>query len=45
MIRVILADDHEIVRSGVRQIIDAEADMRVVAEAGDGEATIRALAG
>jgi two-component system invasion response regulator UvrY len=33
MIRVIVVDDHPVVRRGLKQIIDAEADMRVVAEA------------
>lgn len=36
-IRVILADDHHIVRSGIRQLLESEADLRVLAEAGDGE--------
>ena len=35
-IRILLADDHALVRQGVRLILDAEPDMRVVAEAGDG---------
>jgi DNA-binding NarL/FixJ family response regulator len=39
-----LADDHAIVRSGVRQMVDAQDDMRVVAEAGDGEEALRILA-
>ncbi|MFJ1866053.1 response regulator [Streptomyces sp. NPDC088097] len=34
--RVLLADDHALVRRGVRLILDAEPDLRVVAEAGDG---------
>jgi two-component system, NarL family, response regulator DevR len=34
MIRVFLLDDHEVVRRGVRQLIDAEDDMTVVGEAG-----------
>jgi DNA-binding NarL/FixJ family response regulator len=34
--RILLADDHALVRQGVRLILDAEPDMRVVAEAGDG---------
>jgi DNA-binding NarL/FixJ family response regulator len=34
MIRAIIADDHAVVRRGVRQILDAEHDMTVVAEAG-----------
>jgi len=34
--RILLADDHALVRRGVRLILDAEPDMTVVAEAGDG---------
>jgi len=35
-IRILLADDHTLVRAGVRRILDAEADLTVVAEAADG---------
>jgi len=35
-IRVLLVDDHAIERQGVRSLLDAQPDMRVVAEAGDG---------
>jgi DNA-binding NarL/FixJ family response regulator len=43
--RVLLADDHTLVRSGLRRILDAEPDLRVVAEASDGaEAVEQALA-
>jgi DNA-binding NarL/FixJ family response regulator len=42
--RVLLADDHAIVRSGLRMVLDAQPDIEVVAEAGDGaEAVQRAL--
>jgi DNA-binding NarL/FixJ family response regulator len=42
---VLIADDHPIVRSGLRKVIDAQPDLRVVAEAGDGaEAVEKALA-
>jgi two-component system, NarL family, response regulator NreC len=35
-IRVLLVDDHAIERQGVRSLLDAQPDVRVVAEAGDG---------
>jgi DNA-binding NarL/FixJ family response regulator len=45
MIRILLADDHAMVRHGLRLVLDAEPDLEVVAEAGDGaEAVNRALA-
>ena len=37
MIRVFLLDDHEIVRRGVRELLEAEDDMEVVGEAGTAE--------
>jgi two-component system response regulator NreC len=37
MIRVLIADDHTIVRSGVRLLLEAEKNIEVVAEAIDGE--------
>ena len=36
-IRVLLADDHAIVRAGVRQVLEHAGDIQVIAEAGDGE--------
>ncbi len=43
-IRVLLADDHEVVRSGLRLVLDAQSDIEVVAEAADGaQALERAL--
>jgi DNA-binding NarL/FixJ family response regulator len=43
--RVLLADDHAVVRCGLRMVLDAQPDIEVVAEAGDGaEAVLRALA-
>ncbi|HJP85174.1 MAG TPA: response regulator transcription factor [Gemmatimonadaceae bacterium] len=38
VIRVVLADDHPIVRDALRRLLDSQADMRVVGEAEDGEA-------
>jgi DNA-binding NarL/FixJ family response regulator len=35
MIRVLLADDHPLVRQGVRSVVDRQPDMRVIGEAGD----------
>ncbi|BCS54833.1 response regulator transcription factor [Geobacter sp. SVR] len=42
--RVIIADDHRIVRDGIRQILEAEADITVVADADNGAAAVE-LAG
>lgn len=36
MIRIVLVDDHELVRAGIRMIIGGQADMEVVGEASDG---------
>ncbi len=37
MIRVVLADDHSIVRKGIREFLEEAGDIQVVAEAADGE--------
>jgi len=42
VIRVVLADDHPIVREGLRQLVNAQPDMRVVGEAADGAAACKA---
>lgn len=39
-IRVLLAEDHETVRHGLKLLIDEQADMQVIAEAPDGEVAI-----
>ena len=40
-VRILLADDHALVRQGVRLILEAQPDLTVVAEAADGaEASI-----
>jgi DNA-binding NarL/FixJ family response regulator len=38
---VVLADDHQVVRQGLKALLDAEPDLRVVGEAGDGLQAIR----
>jgi len=40
-IRILIADDHAMVREGTRQILEQEKDLTVVAEAGDGEEAVR----
>jgi DNA-binding NarL/FixJ family response regulator len=42
-IRVLIADDQELVRTGFRVIVNAEPDLEVVGEAGDGRETIEAV--
>jgi DNA-binding NarL/FixJ family response regulator len=44
VIRIGLADDHALVRDGVRRILEQEADMQVVGEASDGQAALEMLA-
>ncbi|MEV5721651.1 response regulator transcription factor [Amycolatopsis mediterranei] len=41
MIRVLLADDQPLIRSGFRALLDVEDDIEVVAEAGDGGEAVR----
>lgn len=41
--RILLADDHALVRRGVRMILDQQPDFEVVAEAGDGAEAVRLL--
>jgi len=45
MIRVLLADDHKIVRDGLKRILAATADIEVVAEAADGDEVLRLVKG
>ena len=40
-IKILLADDHQLVRKGIRQLIEAEPDMDVVGEAADGQQIVR----
>ncbi|MEU5875932.1 response regulator transcription factor [Spirillospora sp. NPDC047279] len=42
-IRILLADDHALVRHGLRLILDAEPDLEVVAEAADGAEAVQAV--
>ena len=42
VLRVVLADDHAVVREGLKALVNAQPDMRVVGEAADGEAAWRA---
>jgi DNA-binding NarL/FixJ family response regulator len=44
MIRVVLADDQVLVRAGFRALLDAQDDIEVVGEAGDGEQAVRLAA-
>jgi DNA-binding NarL/FixJ family response regulator len=39
-IRVLIADDHAVLRAGLRMLIDAQSDMKVVGEAADGPETV-----
>jgi NarL family two-component system response regulator LiaR len=40
-IRILLADDHVLVRQGTRELLEREEDIEVVAEAGDGEEAVQ----
>jgi len=44
-IRIVLADDHAVVRSGLRMVLETESDLEVVAEAGDVESARRYVRG
>ena len=44
-IRIVIADDHSIVRRGLRELLEGEADCEVVAEAGDVETARRFVRG
>jgi two-component system, NarL family, response regulator NreC len=44
-IRIVLADDHAVVRSGLKMLLESESDFEVVAEAGDIESAIRYVRG
>jgi two-component system invasion response regulator UvrY len=44
MIRLLLADDHAVVRAGLRSILEENEELQVVAEAGTGDEVLRVLA-
>ena len=41
MIRILVADDHDVMRDGLRLLLERQPDMRVVAEAADGRESVR----
>jgi DNA-binding NarL/FixJ family response regulator len=43
MIRVILADDHVVVRAGIRQFLEQAGDIQVIGEASDGEMAVELI--
>ncbi len=42
-IRIVIADDHAVVRQGTRSLLEREHDLEVVGEAGDGEEAVRLI--
>jgi DNA-binding NarL/FixJ family response regulator len=44
MIRILIADDHHVVRSGLRNILEAQSEWQVVAEASDGKEAVEKAA-
>jgi DNA-binding NarL/FixJ family response regulator len=42
-IRIVMADDHPVVRQGLRQMIETDARLKVVAEAGDGRVALEQI--
>jgi two-component system, NarL family, nitrate/nitrite response regulator NarL len=42
-VNIVIADDHAIFREGVRKLLEAQAELRVVGEAADGEETVRVV--
>ena len=45
MITIVIADDHQVVRSGLKMLLEAEEDFEVVAEAGEVDAVTRTVLG
>ena len=44
MIRIVLADDHALVREGIRSLLELTPDLRIVGEAAEGNEAIRLVA-
>ena len=44
-IRILIADDHSVVRTGPRTLLEADGEIKVVGEAGDGTETLRLAEG
>ena len=42
-IRLLIADDHPIVRQGLRQVIESESGLRIIAESGNGRDAIEKI--
>src|SRR5476649_2958889 len=42
-IRILIADDHELMRAGIRSLLEKVSDVEVVAEAGDGREALRLI--
>ena len=40
-IRLVLADDHAVVRSGTRELLEQQPDLKIVGEASDGKEAVR----
>jgi NarL family two-component system response regulator LiaR len=43
VIRVLIVDDHQVVREGLRFVLEQESDVEVVGEAGNGQAALQAI--
>lgn len=43
--RIVLADDHELVRDGIKSLLENESEFKVVAEASDGKEALEVIAG
>ena len=43
-ISILIADDHHLVRHGLRRLLEREPDMKVVGEAADGDAAVQQAA-